>query len=245
MFDYLLPYLLIMAHFASGVFWLILINRKITTVSKREQWTKFIVYVLLFNLIWYSIVSSDSLFPLFGYLLIALGSWEWWKATRKNRYKIWLIIVFIIVMAGFWRFLYLGKNEILFTFFVVVLFDGSCQIAGQLIGKRPLAPKISPRKTVEGLFGGALITLATSFLVKGAFSLGWIELILITGLILITAGVGDLLASLVKRNANIETYSNLIPGHGGILDRFDSLFLAGSAVYLFMEFTHFFPWTTM
>ena len=189
-------------------------------------------YIFLFNLIWFSIVSFDSLFPILGYLIIATGSWEWWNAIKYKREKIGLSIGFTLVMAGFWKFLYLDKNEILFAFFVVVLFDGSCQIIGQLFGKRQVAPKISPRKTFEGLAGGALVTLLTTLLVKNAFSLGWMELILMTCILMMAAFAGDLLASMIKRKANIKSYSKALPGHGGILDRYDSLILAGSVMYI-------------
>ena len=231
--EFLLPYLLISAHFVSGAIWLININRKLDPGSSKKQWIKFTLYIVLFNLIWFSMVCFDALFfPLLGYLIIAIGSWEWWNAIKQNSQKIGLTIGFILVMVGFWKFLYLDKNDILFTFFVVVLFDGSSQIIGQLLGKRQLAPKISPRKTIEGLAGGALVTLLTSLLTKHTFSLGWMELILMTCILMIAAFAGDLLASIIKRKANIKSYSKALPGHGGILDRYDSLILAGSVMYI-------------
>ena len=165
--------MLIMAHFLSGAIWMIVINRKVETGIVREQWTKYMIYLLLFNILWHSIVWFESLFPILGYLIMFAGLVEWLNAIKSNSRKIWLAMAFMLVMAGFWRFLYLDKTEILYTFFVVVLFDGSCQVVGQLVGKRNLFPKISPRKTVEGLVGGTIVTLATSLLVKNIFFNGY------------------------------------------------------------------------
>jgi phosphatidate cytidylyltransferase len=142
------------------------------------------------------------------------------------------MLAFLLISGGFLRFLYLDKNWLLYTYFVVVLFDGSCQVAGQLVGKRPLLPRISPRKTVEGLAGGAVITLATILLTRGSFSFGWGRLILSTCLIMTAAFMGDLLASAIKREAGISVFGRAIPGHGGVTDRFDSLMMSGAVICL-------------
>lgn len=231
--NYLFPYLLIIMHFVAGAFFLILITRRLDPVSSKKQWVKFITYVLLFNLIWNSIVWYEMVFILLGYAIMILCAWEYWTAIKRLRLGFFLIPAFILVLAGFWRYLYLPKNEILFTFFMVVLFDGSSQIAGQLFGKKALLPKISPGKTTEGLIGGTGITLGTVLLVKSAFAYSWTEIILMSLLVLLFAFMGDLLASLIKRHSGIETFGSLLPGHGGFLDRFDSLIMAGSAMYVF------------
>jgi len=230
---YLLPYLLIMLHFVSGAFFLVLINRKLGADRSREQWTKFISYVLLFNIIWNSRIFSDTIFMLLAYLLMILCSVEWWRAIFKTRNTFWLAIGFLLVLAAFWRFLYLPENEILFTLFIVMLFDGSSQIAGQLFGKVPLLPKISPSKTLEGLIGGSMVTLGTVLLVRNSFTAAWVELIGMSMLVIFFAFFGDLLASYVKRKAGLAIFGRMLPGHGGFMDRFDSLIMAGCAVFLF------------
>ena len=230
--NFWLPYLLIMAHFGSGAIWLILINRKAKSAVAREQWTKYAVYLLLFNLLWHSIVWFDSVFPFLGYLIIAASALEWRRAIKHSQHKVWLALAYIVTMAGFWRFLYLEKSDIVFTYFVVVLFDGASQIVGQLAGKRQLIPKISPKKTVEGLVGGIVVTMATTLLVKNTFSFSYGKIFLTTGLIIMAAFLGDLLASAIKRKTGIARFSNVLPGHGGVLDRYDSLIVAGIAMYL-------------
>jgi phosphatidate cytidylyltransferase len=230
--SYFFPYLLLMAHFVSGALWLIRINRKLKPAAARKQWIKYLTYLGLVNLLWCCLVFVEKAFPFLGIIVMLLAAAEWWKALTKLDRKLTFMMLFLLVLAGFWRFLYLDQSLLLFTWFVVVLFDGSSQIAGQLAGKRKLFPGISPRKTVGGLVGGAVITLATSLLIRQSFSFGWKELILMTCLIMGAAFLGDLLASLVKRKAGIESYGRILPGHGGILDRFDSLIMAGAIVYL-------------
>ena len=231
--NFLLPYLLIMLHLVSGAFFLVLINRKLDSSQSREQWTKFFSYVILFNLIWNAKVFSDTLFFLLAVLIIISCSFEWWRAIKMIRGTFVFATGFILILMGFWKFLYLADSLILLTIFVVILFDGSSQITGQLFGKNPLLPIISPSKTFEGLFGGILITLGTVFIVRSSFEVGWIEL---TGLslgIMFFAFAGDLMASYVKRKAGIAIFSKNLPGHGGFLDRYDSLLMAGCAVFLY------------
>ncbi len=232
MHEYLLPYLLLMAHFVSGAFWIIRINRRLELAEARKQWIKFGIYLLLVNLIWCSLLWVPAVFPFIGWIVIGMAAFEWWKAVKKAKGRAWLIIAFLIVAGGFAGFFYMDQNILLYTFFVVVLFDGACQVAGQLIGKRPLLPRISPRKTVEGLIGGALVTLSTSLVTRRSFSFDWAELIITTCVIMAAAFTGDMLASAVKRKAKIETFGKVIPGHGGVIDRFDSLMMTGAIVYI-------------
>jgi len=230
--NYLWPYLMIMLHFVSGAIWIFLINRNLDQISARNQWTKYFTYLLIFNLVWYSIIWYPSALVVLGSIIILTCGWEWWIAISKTQGRIWLLAGFMAAAIGFWSFLHMAASDILFAFFLVMLFDGASQIAGQLLGKHSLLPKISPNKTIEGLIGGTLITLGSALLVKHSFSMEWNEVIL-KGLMVITfALAGDLMASFVKRRANLVTFGRLLPGHGGFLDRFDSLIMAGSLTSL-------------
>jgi phosphatidate cytidylyltransferase len=230
--SYIWPYLLITFHFISGAIWILLINRKLDQTSVKQQWTKYFTYVALFNLIWNSIIWYHEIFIVLGYLLIILCSWEWWNVIKKTEGRKWFFAGFLVVMVGFWSFLYRMESDILFAFFVVVLFDGSSQIAGQLVGRNPLLPKISPGKTIEGLVGGTLITLGSVLLVRNSFLMEWSEIIFKCLLIMASAFLGDLAASYAKRKASLDTFGKLLPGHGGFLDRFDSLILVGFVISL-------------
>jgi phosphatidate cytidylyltransferase len=111
--------------------------------------------------------------------------------------------------------------------------DSAAYLVGRTIGRRKLAPVLSPRKSLEGFIGGILVAGLVGAVIAGPlFTLGTPEEVrplwgLVWGLIIATAAeAGDLLESLFKRVAGAESASNLIPGHGGVLDRIDSLLLA-------------------
>ncbi|MBQ7846877.1 MAG: CDP-archaeol synthase [Clostridia bacterium] len=108
---------------------------------------------------------------------------------------------------------------------------------GRLFGKHKLIPDVSPKKTVEGAVGGfvmAIVLTVVYGLVVGAFtkvSPQYLQLVLAGAVMSVASMVGDLIASLVKRHYGIKDYSRMLPGHGGILDRFDSI-LAASFILL-------------
>ena len=111
-------------------------------------------------------------------------------------------------------------------------------LVGSLIGKTPLSP-VSPKKTWEGTIGGALLAVLVMVLV-GRYSLHFpIKPLLLISLTAAIAGtLGDLFESKLKRLANVKDSGSIMPGHGGFLDRFDSLLLATSTLWLVLYFTY-------
>ena len=122
------------------------------------------------------------------------------------------------------------------------LSDTGAYFAGRKFGKHKLAPVISPNKTVEGMIGGVLGaivgTLIYCFILQVAFEFEVNYLCVpVYGLLgSVGAVFGDLIFSAVKRQTGIKDYGNLIPGHGGILDRFDSMTIVAMLVELLMLF---------
>jgi phosphatidate cytidylyltransferase len=120
---------------------------------------------------------------------------------------------------------------------VIVVSDSAQYYTGRAVGRRPLAPTISPKKTIEGAIGGVVFgTLA--FTVGGRYVFAsplWI-LALSGAAISLLGIVGDLFESLLKRSAGVKDSSNLIPGHGGVLDRIDSWLFAAPVYYVFVRF---------
>ncbi len=115
--------------------------------------------------------------------------------------------------------------------------DTCAYFAGYFFGKRKLCPIISPKKTVEGAIGGVLGTV----IICGIFGYFFIREHLLAVLLIGLCGsvismLGDLTASIIKRTVGIKDFSNLIPGHGGILDRFDSILFTAPVVYYFLLF---------
>lgn len=116
--------------------------------------------------------------------------------------------------------------------------DTCAYLVGMLIGKHKMAPKLSPKKSVEGAIGGVAGAFLVGVLygyVLAHFRFLELENILLIGVIAgiggIISQVGDLAASAIKRNFSIKDYGNLIPGHGGIMDRFDSVMFTAPMVY--------------
>jgi phosphatidate cytidylyltransferase len=111
-------------------------------------------------------------------------------------------------------------------------------IVGSIIGKTPLS-KISPKKTWEGTIGGIVLSIVVVGLISFyGLNLEWltIHIMIIAAIAAITGTFGDLLESKLKRMAGVKDSGNLMPGHGGFLDRFDSLLLATPFVWLYVNF---------
>ena len=143
-------------------------------------------------------------------------------------------------LGGFILLLAHDKDGLARIFTLVVLVscnDTFAYLFGVLIGKHPLAPQISPKKTWEGLVGSIIATTIGSALVF-QYALGhtwWIGAGI--GLVaVVTATCGDLIESAVKRDLSIKDMGTILPGHGGILDRIDSVLFTGPAVWFALEF---------
>lgn len=115
--------------------------------------------------------------------------------------------------------------------------DCGAYFVGVTIGKHKLCPKISPKKTVEGAVGGILLSMLVTAIIAKLFALEEIKiLVLITPLLCVAGIIGDLLASVIKRRVGIKDYGKIIPGHGGIMDRFDSILLIAPIYVILYSF---------
>ncbi len=150
-----------------------------------------------------------------GYIPVLLGHMILLRASDPDR--------------GFWW--------LLWTMALVWIGDTGAYFAGLAWGRRRLAPAISPNKTVEGLAGGALAAAAAAVGLEAWWRLGLGPGPAVALSLVVTAfgTVGDLVESKIKRMAGAKDSGNLLPGHGGILDRFDSLMLAVPAVYWYLR----------
>ena len=116
--------------------------------------------------------------------------------------------------------------------------DTFAYFIGAPLGKHPLAPRVSPKKTVEGFGGGILGAVAAAFFSHYVFftSARLKDLLIVSAIVALVGQVGDLTESLFKRDAQFKDTSSIIPGHGGILDRFDSLLFVSPMVYYYLKF---------
>jgi phosphatidate cytidylyltransferase len=127
-----------------------------------------------------------------------------------------------------------GRQFLLFLCFITFIHDTGAYIIGRLYGKHKIMPQVSPRKSWEGFFGGYACALALAvFFVYHTnikINLAWLPICV---LILNAAGLaGDLFESYLKRRAGVKDSGNLLPGHGGLLDRFDSILFAVVAFFI-------------
>ncbi len=124
---------------------------------------------------------------------------------------------------------------ILGFFFMLWTNDTGAYLSGKFLGKHKLFERISPKKTWEGSIGGGILTIVIAYILSIYFTnLSLSNWIVIGILITIFGGLGDLVESMLKRSLNIKDSGNILPGHGGILDRFDGLLLAAPFVYCYL-----------
>ena len=127
--------------------------------------------------------------------------------------------------------------RLLFGFFIILwTYDSFAYLTGVLLGKHKIYPSISPKKSWEGFAGGLIFAVASAFIIAGYFGiLSKYEWIVVAVIVVIFGTIGDFFESFLKRKANLKDSGNIIPGHGGILDRFDSVLFSIPAVFLYLS----------
>lgn len=123
--------------------------------------------------------------------------------------------------------------EVFWMFVLIWSSDSFAYVFGRLFGKHRMAPKISPKKTWEGFIGGVLSTMLLGFFIEQNYTELRGNWILVGVLVSVFAPMGDLLESQLKRTFGVKDSGNIIPGHGGILDRLDSFMVCAPVLYLY------------
>ncbi|WP_352419636.1 phosphatidate cytidylyltransferase [Proteiniborus sp.] len=194
--------------FAIGLFTLIVLNRKELFMLLIFIYTVVLLCILVFNK---KVRINDISITVLGALYIPF-------------------LISHIALLG-------GSIYIWIVFITAWGTDTFAYFVGVKFGKRKLCPSLSPNKSIEGSIGGILGSLVLTLLFSYYFKLGNIINISILSIICsIMAQVGDLTASRIKRLANIKDYGKIMPGHGGILDRFDSILFTGPIVYYYIVY---------
>lgn len=126
--------------------------------------------------------------------------------------------------------------ELMFGFFFILWSnDSGAYLTGSAFGKHKLFPRVSPGKSWEGSIGGAIISYIIVMIISGWYSsISLTDWIVIATILIIIGTLGDLVESLLKRSINVKDSGSLLPGHGGILDRFDSLLMATPFVFTYL-----------
>lgn len=150
-----------------------------------------------------------------------------------------LLIIAYVPLLGSFAALMLAEGQgvarVVTFLLIVVMSDTGGYVAGVLFGKHPMAPKISPKKSWEGVAGSLILGTAAG-ICMAIFALDvpfWVGIIL--GVSLVAVGTcGDLIESMIKRDLGIKDMSSFLPGHGGVMDRLDSLLVAAPVAWLIM-----------
>lgn len=174
-----------------------------------------------------------------GPLYLTLVYFAWLMIRKKASMRDFMVtlvgIIYIPMMLNFiLRTSLMEKSMLIWMIFVIAWgTDTFAYFSGYFLGKNKLIPEVSPKKTVEGFWGG-VIGSALSTMILG-YILGENIYVMMAGGIFgsMISQLGDLFASYIKRILNIKDYGNIMPGHGGVLDRFDSIIFTAPFVYYF------------
>lgn len=129
-----------------------------------------------------------------------------------------------------------GLGFMLLLFCTILMTDVGGYFFGSKFGKTPLAPVVSPKKTVEGAIGGTVLAILAAMIIGWTINIEWYQS-LIAGLLITTfAQIGDLAESLIKRDAGVKDSGNSLPGHGGFLDRADSYLFSTPVAYFYFNY---------
>jgi phosphatidate cytidylyltransferase len=161
-------------------------------------------------------------------------------APVKGLGSVLLVIVLVGVPFGTLPHLF-DYGEWIFLGFMIMLWtnDTGAYLVGRSLGRTKLAPRVSPNKTVEGFFGGVLLSMGVAWLLSRQHTdLAIWEWVACGAIVGIMATLGDLFESALKRARGVKDSGVILPGHGGILDRFDGLLLAAPAMLIFLRLIH-------
>lgn len=189
---------------------------------------------------WMIILPLCAVFPLYLLLRPVLQLYKKGKSPINQLAYSYLGLIYIALPMSLMPYIYMsnGKFILLGMFVMIWLSDTGAFLVGSAIGKHKLFPRISPKKSWEGFIGGLIFCVGAAFIYKYCFpdyfqtvSLGGlIGLGLVVG---IFATWGDLVESMIKRTVGVKDSGNILPGHGGILDRIDSLLFVAPATLIY------------
>ncbi len=159
-------------------------------------------------------------------------------ALDRSSAAIFIVVYIAILTSSIYhiRLLENGSNLLISLTFMIWITDISAYLAGNAIGKHKGIFKASPNKSLEGYLAGIIFSFATSFLLIKFFNLSLLQALAAAIAGGIFGQIGDLFESILKRDAGVKDSSNVLPGHGGIFDRFDSFLLAAPVFYVTLYF---------
>ena len=190
------------------------------------------LYIIVTSALITSVVALSLLWTLFLRSSGEKAAVSWASSLAGIFYMGWLLSYWVLIMnsyGGDWN----GRDWVLLALFSTFAVDTAAYFVGRALGRHKMAPTISPGKTWEGAAGGLLGALVAVIVLALLLdiNISYWQMVLLGFLIAVFAQLGDLVESKLKRSAGVKEASKLIPGHGGILDRLDSIVFTGVVVY--------------
>jgi CDP-diglyceride synthetase len=196
---------------------------------RRSDWIKYAVYVGVIGILLGALTFSAGCARVLVLGIAVGGAREIWANVRTSVVRRLLASVAFGVAAAVCLLRIVTPSGSTIVLLVATC-DAFSQLWGRWLGRRPMAPRISPAKTLEGLVGGMLTTVAVAAIVGHLHGEGRVDRWMLLGAAVAAAATsGDLLFSWTKRHLGIKDFASTLPGHGGLLDRFDSLIVAAPA----------------
>jgi phosphatidate cytidylyltransferase len=233
MIQKLFMFIIAMSAFGAFLIWISHVLGSKERIGKKLDWIKYIVYLIMISIILILAHFNRTFLMLIFVLIAFLGARELYSNLKASAILKALIAggLFAAIIILLEQVALLGKNSwygnFVYMLLLVCISDSFSQLWGRVFGRHKLCKKISPRKTVEGLIGGFLtVTVSAQILSFLIPEIDGSSRFLLGSIIFLAATAGDLLFSMMKRKLKIKDFSGIIPGHGGVLDRFDSLILA-------------------
>ncbi len=205
--------------------------------------TRFISAIVLIPIAIFIIYSSKIVFTVFVITMAILMAFEWITIVKtEEETNMWRILGLIYIILPSGSLVYIrnaanGADIVLWLFLVVWATDIAGLIVGKTVKGPKLAPSISPNKTWSGLIGGVLASMFVGLLSSVIFKESASFFIILSGILAIVEQASDLVESKFKRTFGVKDSGNIIPGHGGIMDRVDGLTLTAPVVALIMIFS--------
>ena len=202
-------------------------------------------FILSLSIVASSIVTALALTIFYFIVLVALTLKFYESIDILALFAMFSAPVILSYAFSFIYYLFIVHDAKCFYFALIFAFswgsDTMAYFSGYFFGKHKLCPNISPKKTVEGFIGGILGSVIISLIIYFIFKtfaeikMSLVALIILSAVFSVVGVMGDLFASIIKRKTGIKDYGKIMPGHGGVLDRFDSVLLISPIYYLVLQ----------
>ncbi|MBU2930179.1 phosphatidate cytidylyltransferase [Winogradskyella psychrotolerans] len=224
---------------------------------KLKSYIQYVVFSILYGAFWYlsvrnstTLISDEAIqillvITIFVNLILVK---DLFTSKRIPLFESKRFIVAAFYLASGFVFMLLISNYhneftpllLLGSFILIWVNDSAAYMVGKNFGKQKLFPSISPKKTVEGFLGGLFFACISSyFIAYYTETLSFTPWLILAIVVSVFGTLGDLIESKFKRQADVKDSGSIMPGHGGLLDRLDSIIFASPFIYLFLRIIHF------